>query len=104
MSTKLPNWARAEAEEQLGHVEQAASLYAEIAGGYRFGDYEVNGFGLTYSFAHRRAALLYAQLEDYDRAEEHWIAFLDAFTEPDPEYEWMVTDARAELERIARGR
>jgi tetratricopeptide (TPR) repeat protein len=103
-STKLPNWIRAEAEEELGHQEQAARLYAQIAEGYRFGDYEVNGFGITYSFAHRKAALLYSQLDDYDRAEEHWLAFLDAFTNPDPEYEWMVDEARSELERLARGR
>ena len=26
------------------------------------------------------------------------------FTNPDPEYEWMVDEARAELEKLARGR
>ena len=29
---------------------------------------------------------------------------LDAFTQPDPEYKWMVTEARAKLEALARGR
>ena len=86
------------------NLEQAATLYSQIADGYRFGDYEVNGFGLTYSFAHRKAALLYTQLEDYDRAEDHWLAFLDAFTDPDPEFEWMVEEGRSELERLGRGR
>ena len=29
-----------------------------------------------------------------------WQAFLDAFTDPDPEFEWMVLEARGELERL----
>ena len=38
------------------------------------------------------------------RFEEHYLTFLDTFTQPDPEYEWMVTEARAALEELARGR
>ncbi len=60
--------------------------------------------GLTYSFAHRRLAKLYGKLGQRDRAEDHWLTFLDTFTNPDPEYEWMVEEARAELEKLARGR
>ena len=32
---------------------------------------------------------------------EHYAAFLDAFTDPDPEFEWMVEEAQAELARLA---
>jgi len=99
-STRLPNWIRAEAEEELGRLEAAADLYTQIAEGYRFGDYEVPAYGLTYSFAHRKAALLYGQLGDRDRAIEHWRAFLDAFTQPDSGFEWMVEEGRAELARL----
>jgi tetratricopeptide (TPR) repeat protein len=102
--TQLLNWVVAEAHEEVGHLDSAAKLYSGIADGYRFVFDEVNGFGLTYTFAHRKAALLYTRLEDYDRAEEHWLAFLDAFTDPDPEFEWMVEEARSELERLGRGR
>jgi tetratricopeptide (TPR) repeat protein len=101
---QLANWLAAEASERLGQLDSAAGLYDGIATGYRLGWDGVMSFGFTYSFAHRRAALLYTRLEDYDRAEEHWLAFLDAFTDPDPEFEWMVEEARTELERIGRGR
>jgi tetratricopeptide (TPR) repeat protein len=99
-STRLPNWIRAEAEEELGRLEESAELYAQIASGYRFGDYEVHAYGLTHSFAHRRAALLYGQLGERDKAIEHWRAFLEAFTQPDPEFEWMVEEGMAELSRL----
>jgi tetratricopeptide (TPR) repeat protein len=101
---RIPLWTLAEAYEELGHLDSAAKLYSGIAAGYRLGGGEVIGFGLTYSFAHRKAALLYVQLEDYDSAEEHWLAFLDAFTDPDPEFEWMTDEARSESERLGRGR
>jgi hypothetical protein len=101
---QLSNWLMAEAAEALGDLEGAVRLYSGVAAGHRFSDGSVHGFGLTYSFAHRKAALLYSQLEDYDRAAEHWLAFLDAFTDPDPEFEWMVEEARSELERLGRGR
>jgi tetratricopeptide (TPR) repeat protein len=99
-STRLPNWIRAEAEEELGRFEEAAELYTQIAEGYRFGDYEIPAYGLTYSFVHRRAALLYGQLGERDKAIEHWRAFLDAFTQPDPEFEWMVEEGRTALARL----
>ena len=57
-----------------------------------------------YSFTHRRLARLYTQLEEFDRAEEHWLEFLETFTDPDPEFQWMLDEARSELERLGRGR
>jgi tetratricopeptide (TPR) repeat protein len=102
--TQLLNWVVAEAYEELGHLDSAVKLYSGIADGYRFVFDEVNGFGLTYSFAHREAALLYGQLGQDAEAIEHWRAFLDAFTDPDPEFEWMMEEARVELERLRRGR
>ncbi len=32
------------------------------------------------------------------------MTFLETFTDPDPEVEWMVTEARVALEELARGR
>ncbi len=43
-------------------------------------------------------------LERYDRVEEHYLTFLETFTQPDPAYVWMVTEARASLEELAAGR
>ncbi len=60
--------------------------------------------GLTYSFAHYRLAKLYAKLGQRDRAEEHWLTFVDTFTNPDPEYEWMVGEVSAELDKLLQGR
>jgi tetratricopeptide (TPR) repeat protein len=90
----------AEAEEALGNLEAAANLFAGINNGDHFGYHESQALGLTYSFAHQKAARLFGQLGDRDKAIEHWQAFLDAFTQPDPEFEWMVEEARAELERL----
>ena len=56
--------------------------------------------GLTHSFARRRAALAYDQLGNRDEAIEHWRVFLNDFTDPDPDYQWMVDDARTELARL----
>jgi tetratricopeptide (TPR) repeat protein len=54
--------------------------------------------------AHFRLGQLHGERGDTVEAMEHYSAFLDAFTDPDPEYEWMVDDARAELEKLLRGR
>jgi hypothetical protein len=56
--------------------------------------------GFAYSFAHRRLARLYASLGEEQLAIEHWQTFLDTFTMPDPDFEWMVDEARAELARL----
>jgi hypothetical protein len=53
---------------------------------------------------HLRLGELYAELEQYDRAEEHYLTFLETFTNPDPEHVHMVTEARVALEELARGR
>jgi len=96
----------ADAHEHLGQPDSAVvylQLLATPAEMFRAGEAATSA-GLTYSFAHFRLGRLYAQLEQYDRAEEHYLTFLEAFTQPDPEYEWMVTEARARLEELARGR
>jgi len=47
--------------------------------------------------------LLYAKLGDIEGAVEHWSMFLDNFTDPDPDLQWMVDEGRDELERLGRG-
>jgi serine/threonine-protein kinase len=96
-SYQMPHWPLAEAYEALGQVESAIRLYGGIT---RPEHVYALDYGLTSSFAHRKAALLYGQIGQNAEAIEHWRAFLDAFTEPDPEYEWMVEEARAELDRL----
>jgi hypothetical protein len=49
--------------------------------------------GLPYSAAHFKLGQLYMRVGDSAKAVEHYVTFLDAFTDPDPEYEWMVEEA-----------
>jgi tetratricopeptide (TPR) repeat protein len=97
---QFPHWTLASAKEALGKPAEAATLFAGIASGVWHGGTPLGNLGLTYSFAHRRAALLYGQLGQEEEAIEHWQAFLEAFTEPDPELEWMVEEAQVELARL----
>ncbi len=101
----IVQWVLGEAYEQLSRPDSAIvyfeRLVAPTAGKYSGRMYTV---GFTYSFAQRRLAKLYAELGDDQRAEEHWLTFLETFTDPDPEYEWMVEEARAELQNLAIGR
>ena len=58
----------------------------------------------AYSAAHFKLGQLYAEIENREEALDHYTTFLDTFTDPDPEYVWMVEEARAEVERLGRGR
>jgi hypothetical protein len=97
---QLAHWTLADVQVHLGEFESAAKTFAGVASGEYFGPEDQRFIGLTYSFAHRRAALLYGQIGNVEKAVEHWRAFLDAFTQPDPEFEWMVEEAQAELARL----
>jgi DNA-binding SARP family transcriptional activator/tetratricopeptide (TPR) repeat protein len=96
-------WLLAEAHERLGHADSAAAYlerFTAIGGPY--GERNLVVIGLPYSFAHFRLGHTYVQLSQPDRAREHYRMFLETFTEPDPEYAWMVTEARAKLEEMGR--
>ena len=102
---QLLRWTLAQAFERTGQPDSAAAWLERIAqwGGQVWGgDDELRGF--SYSFVHFRLGRLYTQLGKDDEAKEHYATFLDAFTDPDPEYAWMVTEARGRLEELARGR
>jgi tetratricopeptide (TPR) repeat protein len=95
-------WLAAEAYERLGQPQLAAEHFEPIAllqpAAGALGFYQ---FGWGYSFAHFRLGKLYEQLGEPDRAAEHWRTFLDAFTNPDPEFEWMVEETRKGLESVS---
>ena len=48
-----------------------------------------------------RLALIYARTGQHQLARRHWERFLSLFTEPDPDLEWMVSEAKAELKKIS---
>jgi len=59
---------------------------------------------LVHSPTHFKLGRLRAESGDTAAALEHFAAFLDAIIDPDPEYEWMVEEARAEVEKLGQGR
>ena len=97
-------WLLGDAYERLDRIDEAAEQFrwfvevhtpTNTDGAY--------AGGIPYAFAHRRLARLYTRMGQYDVAEEHWRAFLDVFTEPDAEVQWMVDEARAEVARLEEG-
>ncbi len=102
----LVQWLLGEAYEQLGRPDSAAAYFEALASPPKVIQVTSRAIasGLAFSFAHYRLAKLYTELDQRDRAEEHWLTFLDNFTNPDPEYELMVEEARSEVERLGQGR
>ena len=97
-------WLSAVAYEELGVNDSAAVFFESVLSPTLLYAQELIRFGIPFSFAHFRLGNLYTQLEQFDRAEEHYLTFLKTFTQPDPEYEYMVTEARAALETLERER
>jgi tetratricopeptide (TPR) repeat protein len=102
--TYLRWWLLSEAYTNLGRPDSAIVYLQSMIARPRYREYDWTIYGLAYSAAQFKLGQLYAQLGDADRAAEHYGTFLHTFTKPDPEYEWMVTEARAKLEELARGR
>jgi len=99
----LKRWSLAEAYEQLGQLDSATAWLERFArwhGGRWAAEWDFRGF--VHSFAHFKLGRLYAQLGNVEETKEHFTTFLDDFSEPDPEYVWMVTEARARLEELGR--
>lgn len=102
---QLTFWTVAQAFERIQQADSAAAWLERIAGwGGQVWRADAGLRGLTYSFVHFELGRLYTLLGRYNEAKEHYSTFLDVFTDPDPEYESMVTEARAKLEDLARGR
>jgi tetratricopeptide (TPR) repeat protein len=88
-------WVLAEVYPHLDQPDSAiAQLEAIVARPPRW----------AYSAAHFKLGQLYAQVGDRREALDRYTTFLNAFTDPDAEYEWMVTEAREAVERLERGR
>jgi tetratricopeptide (TPR) repeat protein len=64
----------------------------------RLDDYTFHGFFRP--SARLRLGRLYAEAGDVGGAEEHLQAFLGTFNDPDPDYQWMVEEARRILARL----
>jgi tetratricopeptide (TPR) repeat protein len=95
----LVRWVLADAYTHLGEPEAAIQ---ELDAVLQVCD-DMAWHLLAYPAAHFRLGRLHAQLDNAGQAREHFVTFLDTFTDPDPDYEWMVEEARAEVERLGRG-
>jgi tetratricopeptide (TPR) repeat protein len=97
-------WLLAVAYDRQGMRDSAVAYYIRATESSGIDSYELFYVGEPYSFSHFRLGRLLTEMGDADRAKAHWAIFLDTFTDPDPEYAWMVTEARTKLEELARGR
>jgi tetratricopeptide (TPR) repeat protein len=94
-------WLIADAYEKQGELEKAAEYFELVldpdllAGTI---DYLVRASYCTY--AHQRLILIYSRLGRPAEAGRHWEAFQELFTDPDPELEPMLAEARAAIARL----
>jgi DNA-binding SARP family transcriptional activator len=90
-------WLLAEAHVRLGRPDAAIPHLESILERPRF---RLRGWmlqGYIQPAARFELARLHAQIGDARKSEEHYRAFLDLFTDPDPEFAWMVEEARKGL-------
>ncbi len=95
-------WSLAAAYERQGQLDSAAAQLERLAAwqGSRGGGGSMRG--LTHSFAHQRLILLYARLGRIEDARRYWQVFSTTFTQPDPEMQHIVDEARAALAEAER--
>jgi tetratricopeptide (TPR) repeat protein len=86
----LVRWMLAEAYRQLGDLETSIRQLEALLRERSFEPLHV----LIYAPARFKLGQLYSEIQDSEAAVGHFTAFLDAFTDPDPEYQWMVDEAR----------
>jgi hypothetical protein len=98
----IVHWLLADAHARLGNLRSAvahleAMLQRPTA---RTQDWTLQGF--VHPAVRFKLARLYTRMGDEARACEQYQAFLDVFTDPDPDYAWMVDEAKRELETAAQ--
>lgn len=90
-------WILADAYVQSGRPELAIPNLESILvrPRARVWDWVLQGF--IHPPTRLKLGRLYTETGDTQKAREHYQAFLDTFTDPDPEFAWMVEEARAGL-------
>lgn len=87
-------WLVGDAYERLDRLDSAAAYFELLVRPTRMHWEELELRGFTASMAHVRLARLYTRMGHRDRARQHWQAFLDNVTDPDPEVLRFVDEAR----------
>jgi tetratricopeptide (TPR) repeat protein len=87
-------FVRAELLRSLGRLPEALEWYASLV--------ETSPFELPYlAIAHLRRAEIYDELDQPDRAAEHYARFVELWSDADPELQPQVAAARARLEELS---
>jgi hypothetical protein len=88
-------WLMADAHTHLGNPGSAIPLLESILERPRFRrkNWMIQGF--IRPAARFKLAGLYAETGNPHKARDHYRIFLDTFTHPEPEFRWMVEEARA---------
>jgi len=94
----------ADAYQEMGQPDSAILHLESIIGPPRHQYLDHRLYAMPYPLAQFKLGQLYAQLGNTEKALQHYGRFLEVFTDPEPEYEWMVSQARAALEGLGRGR
>jgi tetratricopeptide (TPR) repeat protein len=102
-SPRIPRqWLVAEAYRWLGRSDSAAAYFERVAESQSSPTELREVRPSVYPFVHRRLAQVYTEMGEEGRAAHHWNLFLEVFTDPDPELEFMVVEARQALAELAR--
>jgi DNA-binding SARP family transcriptional activator/tetratricopeptide (TPR) repeat protein len=87
-------WVLAQAHLESGRPDAAIPYLQSVLERPRF---RLRGWmlqGYVHPAARFELARAYAQVGDARKSREHYRAFLDLFTDPDPEFAWMVEEAQ----------
>jgi tetratricopeptide (TPR) repeat protein len=98
--TYLVWWLLAKAYEQTGRTDQAIARLQDVIGLPRYRFFDQNILGLPYPAAHLKLGRLYREQGDTAQAKEHYRTFLSVFTDPEPEFQWMVEEAQVGLMQL----
>lgn len=90
-SRVFERYVRAELLRKLGRAAEALTWYANLV--------ETSPFELPYlAISHLRRAEIYEEMDENERAAEHYARFVELWSAADPELQPLVEDARAKLE------
>jgi serine/threonine-protein kinase len=98
--TYLVWWLLAEAYEETGQTEKALARLQDVIGLPRYRFFDRNILGLSFPAAQLKLGELYRELGDATQAATHYRTFLSVFTDPEPEFQWMVEEAREGLSEV----